>query len=462
MVKRTRVKPSKRRVAGKRASPDKPPARAARKVTRKTAPILAPQPRTAPAPPRQASAIDPAAREYLRLCFRLAHHDPSYIETYFGSPQLRDEATAGQPLPLSAITTAAGALNRSLATLKTGRTKAELTRRRHLQAAVQALAARAAMLAGKKMSFDREALACFGVTPPKFTDAFFRKSHRQLEAVLPGKGTLAERLAGFDDEFRVIRERLRDTLYAAVNEARRRTQRYFTLPAHEQFRLEFVADRPWVTFGWYAGSARSVVQVNTDQSFPLAGIVQLATRDGYPGRHTRQCRAETDWFRQRGWLEHSIETMYSPRCLMAAGLADAAASVVFPGNEGEMFERRVIAQLAGFVPHQMEHYHIVQRARNGLAAAASCEAGRRLIDGKMNIPQALPWLAEAALLPREQAAQRLGFIEHFRSYCILDAVGGPLVGRWLDRKGGSASKPLKRWALFVKLLAEPLLPGDLL
>ncbi len=409
---------------------------------------------------RQPSPLDELARDYVRLCCQLNRLDPTTVEIYCGPPALRDGAgDGGLPAAGDIVRAADGLVQR--VTRCGGVVTAARARQRVLLALTRAVAARAQVLAGKNQTLMRESAACFGMVPPHFSEAHFRKRRQQLEQALPGRGELTARLAAFDDEFRVGRERLREVLRETLHELRRRTRRCFTLPPYEQCELDYVADQPWESYYSYRGGAHSVIQVNTDRSLPLAAVIPLLAGAGYPGRHTRFCRAESDWYRQRGWVEHSIELMYSPRTGMTVALAEAAAGVVLPGAERLDFERRFLGPLAGFVPQQLERFQAVQAARDGLVAEAVCAAARQLLDRKLNIPQAIPWLAAAAVLTREQAALKLGFIEHFRSYAALAATGRLLVERWLARRGGGPGQPRQRWSQYAALLAEPVLPGEL-
>ena len=57
-----------------------------------------------------------------------------------------------------------------------------------------------------------------------------------------------------------------------------------------------------------------------------------------------------------------------------------------------------------------------------------------------------------------QAAQRLRFIDTYRSYVINYNLGEQLVRTWVEGQGGTVVDPERRWAVFVELISSPRLP----
>ena len=55
----------------------------------------------------------------------------------------------------------------------------------------------------------------------------------------------------------------------------------------------------------------------------------------------------------------------------------------------------------------------------------------------------------------------LSFIEKYRSYVINYNLGLDMVRQFVEKQGGTAENPDKRWVLFEELLSNPYMPGDL-
>ena len=59
----------------------------------------------------------------------------------------------------------------------------------------------------------------------------------------------------------------------------------------------------------------------------------------------------------------------------------------------------------------------------------------------------------------DRAAQRVKFIDKYRSYVINYNLGKDLVRRWIEAQAGDDAA--KRWEVFRQLLSSPRLPSGL-
>jgi hypothetical protein len=66
------------------------------------------------------------------------------------------------------------------------------------------------------------------------------------------------------------------------------------------------------------------------------------------------------------------------------------------------------------------------------------------------------------LFSPERAAQRVQFIERYRSYVINYNLGQDMVRAYIEKRGGTVNNADLRWKLFEDLLSEPHTPSDLL
>ena len=53
------------------------------------------------------------------------------------------------------------------------------------------------------------------------------------------------------------------------------------------------------------------------------------------------------------------------------------------------------------------------------------------------------------------------FFDQYRSYVINYNLGKDLVRAYIERRGGTADNPARRWAEFGELLSSPRLPSGL-
>jgi len=323
-----------------------------------------------------------------------------------------------------------------------------------------ALEARVRILQGTKMTFDEESRALYDAVAPTLPESHFEKILAQLEKKLPGNGPLWQRYETWRKPFAVPKEKLDTVFQLAIAECRRRTLAHLHLPPNESFTVEYVTNKPWGGYNWYQGNFRSVIQVNTDLPTYIDRAIDLAAHEGYPGHHVYNALLEKNLVRDRGWPEFSVYALFSPQSLIAEGTANFGKEVVFTPAERMGFERKVLFPAAGIDPKRGEEYYAVQEMMDQLSYAGN-EAARRLIDGQIDAAAAAIWLEKYAVLEPARAQLRVRFIQHYRSYVINYNLGEDMVRHYIERQGGTADQPEKRWRVFEQLLSSPRLPSGL-
>jgi hypothetical protein len=410
-----------------------------------------------------ASAMNQVAEAYVKLVLAVGQHDADYVDAYYGPPEWRTAAQA-QKRPLADLFAEA---NARLSQLKshppeTGGPDAEMARLRHeyLTRQLQSMVSRIDMLSGRKLSFDEESKALYDAVAPTYDEAHFQTILNDLDAALPGNGPLVEQLDRFRQAYVIPREKLDAVFTAAIDECRRRTRKHIEMPEGESFRVEYVNNKPWSGYNWYQGGYKSLIQVNTDLPIFIDRAIDLACHEGYPGHHVYNMLLEKNLVRDRGWPEFTVYALFSPQSLIAEGTANYGIEVAFPGPERVAFEKSKLFPLAGLDPSTADRYYEVQALVQKLGYAGN-EAARRYLNGEIDKDQAADWLVRYALYTRDRAEQRVRFIDTYRSYVINYNFGQDLVKEYIEKRGGTADHPEKRWQEFEKLISSPRLPSGL-
>jgi hypothetical protein len=407
-------------------------------------------------PPAKAGALDAVARDHVRLVLAIGQHRPDYVDAYFGPPELQGEASAAGKRPVSELAAEADRLLRGARATKASRAE-DRRRRDFLVFHLSAARAFALALEGKPLPFDAEAKAYFGVAPPRRGLARYEKIAGRIAHLLPGAGPLTERYARYRERFVVPRERIEKVFAAAAAEARRRTLAHVRLPETERFTLELVTGKPWSGYNWYRGNYESLIQVNTDLPFYIDNAVNLAAHEGYPGHHVFNALHEERLARARGWIEHTVYPLFSPSSFLAEGTGNFAIEMVFPGEERTTFERDVLFPLAGLDPSEAERYAEIRSLLEDLRGAG-IETARAYLDGRMTAAEVEAWNVRYGLATPERARKNVEFVDAYRSYVVNYGYGEELVGRHVARAGKDARR---RWAAFLELVSEPVVPGEL-
>ncbi len=367
-------------------------------------------------------------------------------------------AEAGEPRPLPTLRAEAERLLAGLQAAQTGLD--DTVRRDYLRGQLGAVAAHLARLAGQAFTFDDEAEALYQVRPPVTPEADFEAALTRLDQLLPGPGPVQDRYQRARERVIVPTVRVDAVFQAAIREARERTRQHATLPASDHFRVEYVRDKAWSAYNWYQGGGTSVIQVNLDLPITIDRALDLAAHEGYPGHHVYNALLEQRFAQERGWVEFTVYPLFSPQSLIAEGTANFGIEVAFPGEERLAFERDVLFPLAGLDPQDAAFWARVQ-AELKLLAFADNEAARGYLDGRLDRAQAEAYLMTYSLRTAAQAAQRLRFIETYRSYVLNYNLGEARVRDWVNRQGGTADQPTRRWAVFIELISSPQLPQAL-
>jgi hypothetical protein len=221
-----------------------------------------------------------------------------------------------------------------------------------------------------------------------------------------------------------------------------------------------VTGKSWSGYNWFKGNFHSLIQVNTDLPIFIDRAVDLACHEGYPGHHVYNTLLEKHLVRDRGWVEFTVYPLFSPQSLIAEGTANFGIEVAFPSEERTAFEREKLYPLAGLDPGKAARYAEVQKLLQGLTYAGN-EAARQYLDGGISRQDAEAWLVRYALMSPERAAQRVRFIDQYRSYVINYNLGQDLVRQYIEKRGGTADHPEKRWQEFARLISSPRLPSGL-
>ncbi len=410
--------------------------------------------------PEQAAAPDlgTIANRYVRLVLGMGHHDPDYVDAYYGPDSLKTAADRDS-LDLSAIRSGADSLLAELGDAMPTDTDSMLVmRHRYLRTQLGALITRTRMVGGEHLTFDQEARGLYGVDVPAYDASQFDVQLARLDSLLPGPGPLATRYQQFRDSVMIPAERLDTVFKVAIAACRARSGAHISLPASERFDLEYVKGTSWNAYNWYKGDAHSLIQVNTDFPTPVDRAIDLACHEGYPGHHVYNASLEQALVRDRGWVEMSVYPLFSPQSLIAEGSANYGIDMAFPGEQRTAFERDTLFPLAGLDPTLAERNASVRVVMERLNHARN-EVARQYLDGVVGADSAKALMQRWWLQTPEGAAKTLRFIDNYRSYVINYNLGRDMVAGYVERNGGD--DPARRWAVFGALLSSPRLPADL-
>jgi len=383
-----------------------------------------------------------AVRDYLLLALRTDRLLPGTIGTYTGDATLADLVRhAHAPAPADLVR-AAGRLADGLpATLDTDRA-------RFLRRQLVALEWTARRLAGQAVPYLHEVRAAFDTRITLGSEDTYRHAHRELDALLPGAGPLADRLAHQRRADEIPRDRLAVAVRALSEVLRAQTRAAVALPAGESVAYRVVDDAPWSALHQYLGGFGSRVTVNAGARPRRMQLAQLVAHEAYPGHHTERCRKEAGIV-ARGGEEHRVVLVNTPQSLLAEGAAELGLHAVAGPGWGRFIADALAEVGMGFDGELAERMCavFVELAR------VRQDAALLLHDRRMPDAEVLAYLRRWMLVDELRARQVLRFLRHplWRAYTTAGVEGALLVRRWWERD--------PRPERFLRLLDEPLTPG---
>ena len=403
------------------------------------------------------AAIDAVADAYLRLTLEAGTHEEGYVDAYYGPPE-RMEAAKAAPRDKDALIAEARALSARLATLapKVG-DPMEKRRVAFLRAQLRAAETRLLMMQGVRFPFAEEAERLFGVRPALKPLSHYDAALAKVEALLPGDGSLADRVETYLDGFTIRKDRLQPVFDAAIARCRGRSTAHIPMPAGESFRLEFVTGKSWSGYNYYQGGYHSLIQVNTDLPIRLSRALDLGCHEGYPGHHLFNLKLEEQLVKGRGWAEFSVYPLYSPQSLIAEGSATYGIALSFPGDAKAQTERDILMPIAEIpVPADNRYWQLLDATK--ALSGARLTIAQQYLDGEISRETAVALTQKYQLVSAKRAEQSISFTDQYRSYVINYGLGEAMVRAHVER--GNPGRD-EMWRRMAHIVSEPTLPSDL-
>lgn len=399
-------------------------------------------------------SLNQAGEDFVKLALRMGEVDSDYVDAYSGPKEWR-EAIKGTQVDTDNLAKDIVGLRKKIGMLDVS--SSENVRRKNLMKLLRAMAVRLDVVTGKPVSFDKEVSDIYDVKPPRYNLSEYDAVLAELDALVPGEGSVAEQVNNFRNKFAIPKDKLKPVFDRAIAECRARTSVYFDLLDREKFTMEFVTDKSWSGYNYYQGNYESLIQINTDFPITIDRAVDLGCHEGYPGHHVWNLFIERELVGKRGWIEYSVNPLFGPFGPLAEGSGNFGIELAFPRDEKMAFEKQVLFPMAGLDTSEAELFERVLALESKLSHATN-DIARRYLDGDLTKDEAVPLIQKYYLQSREKSEQRLRFIEKYRGYVINYNIGQDIVRSYVQDIGDT---PEAQWTAFRDMLTIPLTPGDM-
>lgn len=381
--------------------------------------------------------------------FKLKHkipiNQPAIVESYYGPEQLRVQAEKSTVDIKDLIS-----MSRELLELIKF-ADLEDSRKQYLLKQIRAMETSARFLGGEEIPYITQVQKYFDISPIKIEEEELERAKSQLDNILPGRGTIQERMDRRRTQFKVPDDIIIPIVQICNEENHTRSESYIKIPLSQDIEIKLTSHQPWVAYNWFLGNQRSRIEFNTDISFQVQNLARIVAHEGFPGHHTERCLKEEFLYRNKGYIENSIVLTRAPEAVISEGIATIALEMIFQEKEfiewvSEVLAPRINVELD--IPFELEFYKVLKTLNylNGNAA----------------------YLMYAENVPKEQvhtyiAKYRMKKKEEQDLKFILDPLWKPFiynytVGRQLVEDFIGHPPDIKR---FIRLLTEQFTPSQL-
>jgi len=391
------------------------------------------------------------ARSFLELAFAIDMYLPGYVDAYFGPPEIRKSMATREKQPLQELSSDVDQIIDS--TLQDATLSEK--RREYLTAELKAMQTTLRILKGEEIDIVEETQGLYGLTPNWIDESVFENAHRELDALLPGAGSIAERMENFRSKTIIPKEKLESIVSNLADDFQSRTLKLVALPENESCEFYFVKDKPWGGYNWYLGKYSSRIDINTDFPTYVSYLPHLIAHETYAGHHSEHVLKEMKFYRDQGQLEHSILLNNTPSAVISEGIAENALEIIATPDEIIHIYQTVLHQ-AGLEEIDGNQIHRINEARLPLGKVSINRI--LLLHGKSaSDEEIINYGMRYALLNEKRSRKALEFLKDplWRSYGTLYPVSYDLVRNYVNKEDNKKVR-------FLRLLQEPFTTSQLI
>lgn len=389
---------------------------------------------------------DQWGRSFLRLMLEVDKHKEGFVDAYFGAPDIAETAKNSPLIPIPELQSQLDDLSSSL-------NDPDSQRQAFVTGMITSAKTILRLASDEPLSFHDEARLIFDIEPELVDEARFDEAQAQLDTLLPGTGTIPERLQAYLRHYEMDSSQLDKTIELALPETRKRTAEFIDLVDGEGFEYSLVKDQVWGAYNWYQGNGQSLIEFNTDVPVNALRILDLCAHEGYPGHHTENMLKEKYLYQDLGRAEHAAVLLYSSSAVIAEGIATTALEIIFPDNQADAYLDDSLFPKIGIDPHPADVRSAISKARKDISYVPY-NAAIRHHTGELTADETVQYIMKYADASKDRATRTLNFFTKSgsRSYVLTYNTGYELI-----EKASKGDKP----PLFKRLLLEPILPSEL-
>jgi len=410
------------------------------------------------------TTLDSIAESYVKLVLRVGQFDEYMVDSYFGPKEWKPSESPDKSLepPYQAFLANARALAERLAEIDSEELSGlHLKRYRYLEKEIMAFIGRIQMLQGNTMSFNEETRILYDLELPPFNRAYYDSLLQELDKLVPGEGSVADRFNTFMVQLRIPDDKVEQVFNVGVAAARERVSNYLYIPEGDSVSIETVKGQWWTADCRYKGDGHSHMQLNIDRPFYLDQAITFPCHEIYPGHHLNFLYIDKYLLGDNGWVEFSLMPSFAPLAAMFEGLAEYGIDLTFPKAEWIEFAKTALCPIVEIDTSLIEPFYDMWQLKYQLYPVES-HIARQYISGEIDSAKAKEQLIHYAIYSEDEVDARVGAYDSWRSYVVNYYVGKDLVREHVEAVAGGSDDRDALWKAFAELLRTPATPSNLM
>ncbi len=388
-------------------------------------------------------SLDAVSRAYILTGLRVGEDIEGFVDSYYGPQSLREAAQQSEDalVFLQDLETEVGRMPSN-------------SRRAFFEAQLASLETVLNIQAGRALPYLDEVAAIYQIQPEFTDESVFQAAHYSLDQLLPGDGSLEDRLESYRVQLTINSEQARSVIHHLTGHLRALTSSCFELPDEESASIDFVRNQPWAGYNWYLGNLQSRIEINTDLPIRINSLPDLIAHEIYCGHHTEHALKELHLYRQQGFGEPSIALLTSTQAVISEGIATSALELLIPNSELPQWLREHCYRPAGVDIDIDKDLKIADALRP--LRYVSENAALLLHQYGRSESEVVDYIRRWGLRDQEHARQTVRFITTpiLRTYIFCYARGYDLVQRYLAE---SDDRVTAFWSLLTEHWTPQLL-----
>lgn len=397
--------------------------------------------------------LDESAERLVKLTLMAGTYDEDLVDSYIGDITI----DSSEEFDIVYLKEEFKKLYKKIENLKSDGNSFQI-RKNYQLGIIKAIQTRLKILDNEPVTFLEECRDIYQYEPEIYPYSHFDSILVELADYLGYQADLSTIYADYRSKFKISNSKIDEAFQKSIKKSASVTKKYIQMPDSESVHIEYVDGAPWSAYNWYKGNYKSLIQLNKQADVHIERVLDLAAHESYPGHHVYYSLREKMYYRDLGYPEFSIYTLFSPVSFLAEGTAVYGNELVFPENEKIEFIRNEITYKANYSDVDLKNYFKILKLISKLDESQVTIA-KQFIDKEISENEALTLLAKYGLESQSSAKRRLEFIKRYRSYIINYTSGKKLVEQYINKKAGDNHD--KKWKVYKEILENPYLPPDL-